>query len=279
MKTITNILIAVLICSMFLTYLPMQAQSPSTITIEASQKGVSENTLKSAAAIISARLEEFTGKKVNCEIRTSQNRISLTFKGDPKDELLRFLITEKGEVNFSEVFRLDELKRVNGTMDTLKSLSEEGRANDWSFCFSKDQQKNLMMLIRNTVWPDSVRPAWSYPDFQCCYFLKVKKEVSSGLSSNAIEKSSWKTSRNQHAEINIRFKPGQVKAWSDLTRSNINRVLAISLDGKILSAPKVMSAIDGGNCIITGSFDNREAACISSVLGHGPLPVNFSIVE
>ncbi|HEX2952014.1 MAG TPA: protein translocase subunit SecD [Armatimonadota bacterium] len=64
-----------------------------------------------------------------------------------------------------------------------------------------------------------------------------------------------------------------------ITGANVNRYLAIVLDGKVISAPVIKSRIDG-NGIISGGFkDMTEARDLSTLLNAGALPVNVNIVE
>ncbi|MBI3320796.1 MAG: protein translocase subunit SecD [Candidatus Omnitrophica bacterium] len=68
------------------------------------------------------------------------------------------------------------------------------------------------------------------------------------------------------------------KAFGRLTGANINRRLAIVLDGKVQSAPTIQSRIsDQGR--ITGRFTREEAHDLAIVLRAGALPAPISIEE
>ena len=65
---------------------------------------------------------------------------------------------------------------------------------------------------------------------------------------------------------------------SDSTREN--RIIAIILDGQIISAPAVESAIPNGHAQISGSFDTYESAqSLAMMLQGGALPIDLIIVE
>ena len=65
---------------------------------------------------------------------------------------------------------------------------------------------------------------------------------------------------------------------SDSTREN--RIIAITLDGQIISAPAVESAIPNGHAQISGSFDTYESAqSLAMMLQGGALPIDLTIVE
>lgn len=66
--------------------------------------------------------------------------------------------------------------------------------------------------------------------------------------------------------------------FADLTGNNINKGLAIVLDGIIESAPNINSQIrDAG--IIEGSFTQREVEDLSTVLRSGALPAGVTFLE
>ena len=51
--------------------------------------------------------------------------------------------------------------------------------------------------------------------------------------------------------------------------------LAIVLDGLVVSAPRIIQAITGGNAQITGNFTQTEASDLANVLKYGALPLAF----
>jgi len=65
--------------------------------------------------------------------------------------------------------------------------------------------------------------------------------------------------------------------WSAITRDNIDRCIAVSLDGKIITYPRVMSEITGGNTEITGNFTLKEAQYLAAVLSSGGMLMPFKL--
>ena len=48
-----------------------------------------------------------------------------------------------------------------------------------------------------------------------------------------------------------------------LTKSHIGEILAIMLDGRVYSAPRIIDEITGGRAIINGSFTEKEAGLLA----------------
>lgn len=79
----------------------------------------------------------------------------------------------------------------------------------------------------------------------------------------------------------IQFEMNQEGAvrFAEITRNNIGRKLAITLDGKVQTAPMINSEIPSGNGVITGNYTVEEAKATATLLNAGALPVKAEIVE
>ncbi len=78
-------------------------------------------------------------------------------------------------------------------------------------------------------------------------------------------------------KISIEFNIAGAKRFSEVTRENVKRQLAIVLDGKLYSAPVIQGPIDGGRAEITGDFSKEEAMNIANALKSGSLPVKIKV--
>ncbi|MEY2481035.1 MAG: SecD/SecF fusion protein [Verrucomicrobiota bacterium] len=78
--------------------------------------------------------------------------------------------------------------------------------------------------------------------------------------------------------VQLRFDSEGGKIFGKITEANVGHRFAIVLDGTIQSAPRINAAIYGGDAVITGKFDEKEARGLSSVL-ENPLQTPVSIEE
>ena len=62
-------------------------------------------------------------------------------------------------------------------------------------------------------------------------------------------------------------------------RANIGKPFAIVLDGKVITAPVIQTAITGGSGIITGNFTTQSATDLALLLRAGALPAPLTILE
>lgn len=80
-------------------------------------------------------------------------------------------------------------------------------------------------------------------------------------------------------EIAFELKDEASKTFADYTSKNVGKILAIVLDGKIISAPRINGAITGGSGVIQGAFTRDEANALAVQLRYGALPVPVEIVS
>lgn len=72
------------------------------------------------------------------------------------------------------------------------------------------------------------------------------------------------------------------RIWADMTTRAANagnREIAIVLDDEVVSAPRVINPITGGNSSITGNFTVEEAKDLANILQVGKLPAGTRIVQ
>ena len=79
--------------------------------------------------------------------------------------------------------------------------------------------------------------------------------------------------------VAIQFTPEGSQKFTEITRRNIGRPLAIFLDENIVTAPTVQSEIVGSDAVITGEFSLEDAKRLSIQLNAGALPVPIKVVE
>ncbi len=79
--------------------------------------------------------------------------------------------------------------------------------------------------------------------------------------------------------VSITLNGRGARIFERITSENVQRRLAIVLDGKVQSAPVIRERIGGGRAVITGSFDLDEARDLAIVLRAGALPAPVTIAE
>ncbi len=81
------------------------------------------------------------------------------------------------------------------------------------------------------------------------------------------------------AEVEMAMNAEGAQEWARLTGENINKCIAVVLDGYVYSAPVVRSKIDRGVSQITGDFTIQEAQDLANVLSSGKVPAPAKIIQ
>ena len=86
-------------------------------------------------------------------------------------------------------------------------------------------------------------------------------------------------SARQEPIVDFRFNIRGGQKFGEVTSENVGRPFAIVLDGKVISAPRILSPITGGSGQISGHFTVESANNLAILLRAGALPAKLSIIE
>lgn len=79
--------------------------------------------------------------------------------------------------------------------------------------------------------------------------------------------------------VSFRFDTTGAQKFGKATTDNVGKRFAVILDGVVITAPVINSAITGGSGIITGNFTSQEATDLAVLLRAGALPAPLEIIE
>ncbi len=79
--------------------------------------------------------------------------------------------------------------------------------------------------------------------------------------------------------VNMTFKSQGYSTWSSYTASNVGKLTAMTLDGQVISAPRINGPITTPGTEISGSFNQESAAGLANSLKFGALPLAFDRAE
>ncbi|MBN2452771.1 MAG: protein translocase subunit SecD [Candidatus Omnitrophica bacterium] len=109
--------------------------------------------------------------------------------------------------------------------------------------------------------------------------LLVAKDASltGDLLVNAKTEFSSRGFGEPYVSLTLNSKGAQI--FADVTAANVNKRLAIVLDGKVVSAPVIREAIPSGQAQISGNFSIDQANDLSVILRAGALPAPVIVEE
>ena len=169
---------------------------------------------------------------------------------------------------------------------SIALLDPQGRSAD-AYVKSQDRNKLELMLSRpdvQKVIPNNVefkfhaRPQKDADgnDFYVMYLVNKEPELTGGVITDATANIDPNTSA---PIVSMTMNSDGATEWARITGANVNKRIAIMLDGGIFSAPVVKGKIPGGRSQIEGMADLNEAKLLEIVLKAGALPAPVDIIE
>ena len=107
--------------------------------------------------------------------------------------------------------------------------------------------------------------------------LLLEKKVE--LTGSGLKNAYFSIDNNGLPEVRLEFNRKGAGRFAKITGANIEKRLAIVLDGKVFSAPVIRDRIPGGKAQISGRFTMQEAKDLAIVLRAGALPAKLSIIQ
>ncbi|MDO8621565.1 MAG: protein translocase subunit SecD [Candidatus Levybacteria bacterium] len=149
---------------------------------------------------------------------------------------------------------IDQAKRIIGTTASL-SFWEEGASGSAKLASSSAYPLGIL----ETLGPNAIKTDLGGRDLQ---------ETSVTFDSN--------TGKPQ---VQLSFTSSGSQKFANITTKNVNKIVAIVLDDRVIEAPRVNTPILNGNAVITGGFTFEQAKDLSTQLNAGALPVPLIPLE
>ena len=117
-------------------------------------------------------------------------------------------------------------------------------------------------------------------DIFALYALKITEPNGRApLEGDVITSSKDDFDQMGHPSVSMQMNSDGARRWSQITKQNIGRGVAIVLDDAVYSAPRILTQIDGGNSQITGNFTIEDTKDLANTLNSGRMPAPTRIVQ
>jgi len=170
--------------------------------------------------------------------------------------------------------------QLPGVKDAARAIDIIGKTALLEFKLVDDKLKlsdfvDAQGQIDETKIPEDVQILYG-KDNESRFVLKKTAEITGAALSNAVVKIGGEYNMPYVA---IDFNAEGGKSFARITEANVERNLAIVLDGKVQSAPVIRTKIPDGHAIIEGNFTMEEAKSLAIVLRAGALPAPVKVIE
>jgi protein-export membrane protein SecD len=128
------------------------------------------------------------------------------------------------------------------------------------------------------LWGD-VNEGYQGVTGRALYVVKREPEMTGGSVASAEARVGLESTNPGGWGVSMKMTPKGRADFARVTGNNVQRQLAIVLDGVVSSAPSIRERIPSGDASITGNFDVEAAKDLAIVLRAGSLPAPVKIIE
>jgi preprotein translocase subunit SecD len=155
-----------------------------------------------------------------------------------------------------------------GSAEALKALIGTTAKLTFQPVIGQTQDANAKPGAGNVLAPAEGEPG--------IYYILEDRPVVSG---DDLVNAAPSFDQNGAPAVSFNFDTTGARAFGQYTAENIGQLFAIVLDGKVISAPRIQSAIPGGSGIITGNFTVQSSTDLAVLLRSGALPAGMNFLE
>ena len=192
-------------------------------------------------------------------------------------EVIRNRIDEFGvrETSIQKQGEDEIVVQLPGVTDRQRAIELIGKTAMLEFKIVSNDTQKLKEALDGNV-PEGYELKYGLDDNEP--LLLEKQAV---LAGDTLTNASVRFDQSQFNEpiVALQFNAAGAKKFSQVTADNVGKRLAIVLDGKVQSAPRIREAIPSGEAVITGRFDAQAAQDLALILRVGALPAPMHIEE
>ena len=275
-----------------------QSGSDTTTTLTLELDSADPDIQQRAAEVIRGRLEQrgVRGLVVDGE---GSDRIVVSFRGDRDAKRLGALVCRTATLEFRFVRPLEEWLPTLEKLDTVCRVRDPEGEPFTTLIAPATTFEQVMSVPAPHL--DRVRAMIADPQVQRAVGagvvqVSIEPENPSAaepahslyllderpiLTGQDIESATASPATNRPGSWVINIELGQLGAqtFARATGENVGRNLAICLDGEVVSAPRINSAIPGGKAVIEGMFTRDEASDLAFLLNAGGLPATIKVID
>ncbi|MCQ2066237.1 MAG: protein translocase subunit SecDF [Bacteroidaceae bacterium] len=217
----------------------------------------------------------------NAEENVEEAAVSTT------DSIASLLAAEDEPAAMSEAQKA-ELRKANPLLSRLNAPVYQDGCIIGIAHYNDTAEVNRMLALPEikSMFPRDLKVLWgvkamdSKEQYYELYAIKVtSKDGSAALNGDVVTNSKDEFDQHGNPCVSMQMNVEGARRWAQLTKQNVNRNIAIVLDGLVYSAPNVMNEITGGNSQITGQFTIEDTQDLANVLKSGKMPAPAKIVQ
>ncbi|HCA06342.1 protein translocase subunit SecD [Chryseobacterium sp.] len=261
-----------------------------------------------AFEVIRTRIDKMGAVQPNVQRVPGTARISVEMPGMKDIDKVKKMLQTSAKLQFWEVQQVPEIAPYFQTLTTMVAIKGDsmGVAKNTNFMNLLNLDKLRSNGVASVKLSDtaavnkilsskvgqSLRPAnikytqfmWGYKpegtDTESLVLYAIRGNINQKAPvDGAVETASISYDELSRVVVDMQMDSKGAKEWKTLTEKNVGKPVAVTLDGRVYTAPNVVNAIPNGRTQISGNFSQEEAKELVDVLGAGKLPAGAKVVQ
>ena len=234
-------------------------------------------TMATESDAVEEAAEETTGNIAEENAITSADSLANLLVASANEQESTLTATQKAEYRKANPL-LSRLQPSGYTEGCILGVAHYNDTAEVNRMLALPEIKSMLPRDLKTLW--GVKAIDSKEQYYELYAIKVtNKDGKASLGGDVVTKASDDFDQFGNPCVSMSMNTEGARRWAQITKQNVNRCIAIVLDGYVYSAPNVNGEITGGNSQITGSFTVEDTQDLANVLKSGKMPAPAKIVQ
>lgn len=244
---------------------------------------IEEQSVKRSIEVIRNRIDEFGVTEPEI-VSQGTDRIVVQLPGVKDIERAKELIGKTAKLEFRMVNSDVNPAQISAWLEKVKASGIEFKKGDRFSDYVRAVNEHLKSDLPEGYALAFERAKTQVKDAEA-QLIPYVLEANSRLTGEDLEDARVQFNNQQNTpEVGMTFKSRGANIFADITGENTGKLMAITLDGNVYSAPRINGKIPNGRASITLGGRNynetlKEAKDLALVLRAGALPVQLDFLE
>lgn len=259
-----------------------KAQGPHHFIKLRAEGKITKELFDSAVAVLNARLA--MGYDGDITVRAEGKDLVVEVAGRPNLDSLAIVLLAKGGFGMYETYLHKEVTApAPDAASPAYGMTPAPDGAELFYAIASDTARIRKQYIAHNASLFQASFIWGTEDpYQHAFPLYALKRPSAStpyISKIMIDAARSDFDGSGKPAVGIRLKEAYFDTWSEMTRKNVGRQIAIRFANQVLSAPRVLSEIPGGNSQISGRFTRLQTTLLAAMISSPDLTAALRITH
>ena len=215
--------------------------------------------------------ETFTAQEINSTVLPSLIDLGVALSSDSTNSMLKSL---------KSVYEFKDKNGYSGASLSVVALAHYSDTAAINAMIASEEAKRLLPRDLRLMWSVEAHDNDSTgTHFELNALRSSGRGGNAALEGDVVADASAGYDQNNRPCVDMQMNAEGARKWAALTRKNVQKAVAIVLDGYVYSAPTVQNEIPNGRSQISGNFTIEATQDLANVLRSGKMAAPARIVQ